>query len=87
MLFFKILNYVSEILQQKRLVNVREICSIVLRSHAPQIGFTCEDHIEWGFKFATKSVINCFFNNAENIDNNKVRKDGVVAFKRLKRDK
>ena len=84
---FSILDYVSGILQEKGEVYVREICSSVLKTHAPQIGFTCTDHVEWGFKFASRAVINCFFNNAQKIDTSKVRKDSVAVFKRLKREK
>ena len=42
---------------------------------------------KWGSKFAMEPVINIFFNNKEKLLNDTVRKDGVVAFKKLKRHK
>ena len=84
---FAILDYIYEYIQRKKINNVREICSIILKRYAPTVDFTCNDHTDWGFKFASKSIINCFFNNMEDIDNESVRQYGVVEFKRLKRQK
>ena len=35
----------------------------VLRRFGPEFDFTCVNHLDWGFNFATKMIINTFFNN------------------------
>ena len=84
---FAILDYVYQFIQKKKIIDVREICTAILSRYAPKANFTCDEHVDWGFKFASRSVINCFFNNMEDIDNDKIRKDGVAAFKKSKRQK
>ena len=84
---FAILDYVSELIQKHQIVNVREVSTLILNRYAPKVDFTCINHIEWGFKFATKPIINSFFNNKEKIDSDSVRKDCVAEFKRTKRRK
>ena len=67
------------------ITKVRKVATKVLDSYAPRAMFTCEKHVDWGQKFATKSIVNVFFNNQENVDNDTVRKDGVKEFKAPKR--
>ena len=59
----------------------------VLNRFAPKPNFTCEEHEQWGMRFALKPIINIFFKNKEKLLNDTVRKDGVAAFKKLKRKK
>ena len=40
-----------------------------------------------GFKFASKIIINVFFNNKQKIINATVRKDAVISFKSRQREK
>ena len=35
--------------------------------------FTCSEHIEWGIKFATKIIVNVFFNNKQNLPTDSVK--------------
>ena len=46
--------------------------------------FTCDLHKEWGFNFASKIIINFFFNNKQNLINATVRKY-VTSFKSRER--
>ena len=50
---FAILDYVYEYIQNKQILN-REICSVILKRYAPSVDFTCNDHVDWGFKFASQ---------------------------------
>ena len=84
---FAALDYVSEFIHNKNILNVRGICSRILQRYAPAVNFTCKDHCQWGIKFASIPVINCFFNNRKKLDNDSVRKDNVSEFKRSKRQK
>ena len=85
---FAALDYASESIHDKNILNVRGICLRVLQRYAPAVNFTCEDHCQWGFTFASMPVINCFFfNNGKELDNDPVRKGNVSEFKRSKRQK
>ena len=84
---FAILDFVSKFGQKHKILNVREVSNDLLYRYAPRVAFTCEDHMEWGFKFASKSVINVFYNNKEKIDSDSVRRDDVAEFKKLKRQR
>ena len=59
----------------------------VLRKYGQQCEFTCDSHRDWGFTFATKIVINIFFNNKQNLSKDTVRKDSVIGFKKRQRTK
>ena len=61
--------------------------SFVLSKYFPAFCFTCDLHKEWGFKFASKIIINVFFNNKQKIINATVRKDAVIRFKSRQREK
>ena len=47
-------------------------------------GFTCSSHTAWGFKFASKIIINVFFNNKRKIATANVRKDDAKNLKSIK---
>ena len=57
----------------------------ILHQYAPRVDFTCNDHEERGFNFATKSIINVFFNNKEKNAGDLVKKSAVVDFKKRQR--
>ena len=58
----------SELLIQKVAIHVLHRYGTILR-------FVCENHEEWGFKFAIKIVVNIFFNNLQKQAKDTVRKD------------
>ena len=64
-----------------------EVCSTILHRFAPQVNFTCDEHVEWGFVFTTKPIINTFFNNMAKVINESDQKDHVAQFKKTKRQK
>ena len=47
--------------------------------------FTCSVHEKWGLKFASKIIVNCFFNNKKKRTNADIRKDAVTTFKKRQR--
>ena len=44
-------------------IPVAKAATYTLKRYGPVSNFTCETHQNWGFKFATKIIINIFFNN------------------------
>ena len=66
---------------------VRKLATYVLREYGPIPHFTCEEHEEWGFNFASKIIVNIYYNNKEKLLNDEVRKDSVVGFKKRQRTK
>ena len=56
-------------------------CQPILRRYASKVIFTCPSHTEWGFVFATKIVINIFFNNKQKTVTADVRKKAVDGLK------
>ena len=67
--------------------NISKSAMYVLKNYGPCCLFTCDSHEEWGVKFATKIVINIFFNNKQDQSKEIVRKDTVTAFKKRQRTK
>ena len=83
---FEILDYIeNDILAAS--VPVRKATTYVLQRYGPKCEFTCEEHKNWGFVFATKIVINIFYNNKQKLAADSVRKDAVCGFKKRHRDK
>ena len=82
---FAVLDFVGDHIQKYQVINVRQVSNNILQQYAPRVDFTCIDHVKWGFNFATKSIINIFFNNKEKIASDSVRKDAVVDFKKRQR--
>ena len=39
------------------------LANYVLRRLGPEFDFTCVKHLDWGFNFATKMIINTSINN------------------------
>ena len=46
-----------------------------------------DEHIEWGTKFATKIIVNIFYNNKRKLTAVSVRKEAVKPFKKRQREK
>ena len=42
---------------------------------------------KWGYRFASKIIVNVFYNNKKKLANAQIRKDGVKKFKGRKRSK
>ena len=78
---FAILDYIEKDISCLSLP-VAKSATYVLRKYGQQCDFTCDNHRDWGFTFATKIVINIFFNNKQNLSKDTVRKDSVIGFKK-----
>ena len=59
----------------------------VLKYCGPKCEFCCQYHLDWGIKFASKIVINVYFNNKQKQAEGCVRKDSVESFKTRQRRK
>ena len=77
---FAVLDYTSKFIEKESAVPARTVAEYILDTFSPKIGFTCDFHKDWGFRFATKIIINIFFNNKQKIAADAVRKDAIVAF-------
>lgn len=65
----------------------RTLAEHVLSKFCHHGKFTCSNHENWGFKFASKIIVNIFFNNKKKLTNADVRKDNVKTFKKRQRSK
>jgi len=59
----------------------------VLKYYGPQCQFCCRYHLDWGVKFASKIVVNIYFNNKQKQSKDCVRKDSISSFKTRQRSK
>ena len=50
-------------------------------------GFSCNKHVDYVKRYCNRVITNVFFNNARKIKTAEVRRDGVKAFKKSKREK
>ena len=66
---------------------VAKAANYILKRYGSSPNFACETHEEWGFKFASKIIINIFFNNKQKIAKDSVRKESVNDFKTRQRAK
>ena len=66
---------------------VRPIAEHLLLNYSPKHVFTCDNHIENGYKFAARTIVNIFFDNKLKIFCNEVRNDTVRTFIRRQRKK
>ena len=46
---------------------VKILANYVLHCYGPESDVTCVNYLDWGFNFATKIVVNTFFNNKQEI--------------------
>ena len=84
---YAILDYVEDIVRKEGVSEVRVAFTRILGEFAPKIDICCDKHINWGLKFASKIVINTFFNNKQTVAADMVRKDAVGGFKKRQRTK
>ena len=84
---FAVLDYVDAIIQRYSRVSVREAGQYVISKYCPNAMFTCDEHIEWGTKFATKIIVNIFYNNKQKLTADSVRKEAVKTFKKTTKRK
>ena len=82
---FATLDLTDALLQQYCCNNIRKNAETVLNTYCPNILFTYADHIDCGQKWANKTMTNIFYNNKQNIENSKIRKDVVCTFKKRQR--
>lgn len=59
----------------------------ILNHYGPSCTFCCQLHCEWGVKFASKVVVNIYFNNKQKQAQDAVRKEMVSEFKTRQRSK
>ena len=78
---FAVLDYTSTFIEKESVVPARTVAEYILDTFSPKIEFTCDIHKDWGFRFATKIIINIFFHNKQKIAADAVRKDAIVAIK------
>ena len=85
---FAILDYADQFIEKdKSGTTTRYAADAILKLYAPKSVFTCLNHTEWGYTFASKIIINIFYNNKQKLAGDKVRKDDLSAFKRRQRSK
>ena len=83
---FAALDYISDDLVRMP-IPVRESATYALEKYGPTCNFTCDNHVNWGFIFATKIVVNIFFNNAQKLAADSVTKESISGFKKRQRTK
>ena len=81
---FAILDYAKDHIENNL---VRHIAELLLKKYAPKSIFACDQHSEEGSKFASRAVVNIFYNNKQKICRDDVRKDAVKSFKKRQRSK
>ena len=84
---FAIMDYSYNIVQAHGVRDVQAVYTQIFDRFSPQIDICCSKHNNWGLKFASKIVINTFFNNKQAVSFDSARKDTVVAFKKRQRTK
>ena len=68
-------------------IPVVKAANYTLKRYGLSPNFACDTHKEWGFKFASKIIVNIFFNNKQKHAKDSVRKEAVSEFKTRKRSK
>ena len=85
---FAILDVVEQVIMKHHgKVNAREAGFAVLMGYCQVVGISCENHIERNKEYAVKVIVNIFFNNKRKDSTDEVRKDEVVMYKTVKRNK
>ena len=84
---FAVLDIVDPIIQRYTKISAREAGEYVIKNYCANDLFTCYEHLEWGIKFASKIIVNVFYNNKQKLDTDLVRKSDVKAFKKRQREK
>ena len=76
---FAILDYAKDHIDNNL---VRHTDELLLKKYAKKSIFACDQHSEEEFKFASRTVVNIFYNNKQKIFRDDVRKDPVKSFKK-----
>ena len=85
---FAILDVADPVIQKYQHSSVKNAGEFVLKNYGKTThDFVCIEHLDWGMKFASRIVVNCFYNNKQKLDTDAVRKSDVVAFKKRQRTK
>ena len=84
---FAILDYADKFIAKHNQSTIRESAEIILETYSPKYIFTCEQHSEKGLKFASKIVVNIFYNNKQRLASDEIRKQAVNYFKKRQRSK
>ena len=64
---------------------VAKVATYILKRYGSFPHFSCNMHHDWSFKFASKIVVNIFFNNKQKKSEDLVRKETVTGFKKRQR--
>ena len=64
---FAILGYTDTLLKYASDESTPAAGELKLKWYAPKTVFTCEEHIDWGRKFASRIVVNTFYNNKQKL--------------------
>ena len=67
-------------------MRVAKVATYALKRYGSFPHFLCNIHHDWSFKFASKIVVNIFFNNKQK-SKDLVRKETVAGFKKKQRSK
>ena len=84
---FAILDIVDDKIMKFPSIPTREAAEFLIKKYSSAVRFTCDLHCEWGMKFATKYIVNIFYNNKQKIQSDAVKKDSIVSFKKRQREK
>jgi hypothetical protein len=68
-------------------IPVVKVTTHILKRYGSSPHFSCSIHQDWGFKFASKIIVNIFFNNKQKLSKDLVRKETVTGFKKRQRSK
>ena len=78
---FSILDFISPIVLKYSSIPTRNLSERILSKLFDTANFTCQDHQDWGKKFALRIIVNIFYNNQQKASNDSVRKDQIKEFK------
>lgn len=60
---------------------VTESAMYILSLYSTHTEFCCQFHVDWGVKFASKIIVNIYFNNKQKQSKDVSRKDAIKGFK------
>ena len=83
---FAALDYTCDVIHQEKEPG-RTLGEHVLSRFCHKDSFTCDAHAEWGFQFASRIIVNVFFNNKKKLVNADNRRNNVKDFKKRQRYK
>ena len=68
-------------------VPARKAATLLLKNYGPSVDFTCNEHFDWGFEFASKIIINIYCNNETKFVLDKKKNEVLKQFKTRQRRK